>query len=131
MQKLFFTGISLICCSLPFFGIAQSSDAQDKSATLKEPNRFPHWGKLGLSQNDPNPLGRNQKTTIHYRAIDATSVTLVIYTSEGNKALVFENLPPGIGSVSVKANQLAPGNYTYALIINGRRISRKKMILVP
>lgn len=131
MQKLFFAGISLIFCSLPTSGTAQSSDAQDKLTTLEETNRFPYWGKLGLSQNDPNPLGRNQKTTIHYRAFDATSVTLVIYTSEGNKALVFENLSPGIGSVSVEANQLAPGIYTYALFINGRRISRKKMILVP
>jgi hypothetical protein len=131
MRKLFFAGISLVFCSLPSSGTAQSSDVHNKPATLEEINRFPYSGKLDLSQNDPNPLGRNQKTTIHYRAIDATSVMLVVYTSEGNKALVFENLSPGIGSVSIEANQLVPGTYTYALIINGRRISRKKMILVP
>jgi hypothetical protein len=90
---------------------------------------FPFCGKLNLSQNHPNPFRNDQKTIISYRAIDAGQVSLVVYDPKGKRALIFERLNPGTGKVSVEPNQLSPGAYTYVLIVNGRMIDRKRMMI--
>jgi hypothetical protein len=129
-MRKFLTAVIIVLLSLLSSpGLPQSSPDFAALLEMERSNRFPFCGKLDLSQNYPNPFRNDQKTIINYRAIDGEQVSLVIYNPKGKKALIFERLTPGIGKVSVEPNQLPPGMYTYALIVNGRMIDRKQMTI--
>lgn len=99
----------------------------DQMLENERSRHFPYCGKIHLSQNYPNPLERNQPTTIKYRAIDTIDVKLVIYSTDEKKTVILEKLLPGTGEVIIKGDQLSAGNYAYVLIVNGRIIDRKEM----
>jgi hypothetical protein len=112
-----------------FPGLSQNSSGFATLLEMERSKRFPFCGKLDLGQNYPNPFRNNQATTIDYRAMDVDHASLVIYDPEGKNVLVVAQLPPGAGKISVQPGQLSPGIYTYALIVNGRMIDRRKMVI--
>jgi hypothetical protein len=83
-------------------------------------------GKLNLGDNTPNPFGGKQSTSISYTAIDAEVFSIIINDEDGKTILTFSNLPK-IGEIVIKGDELPAGKYTYALIVNGRMVDRKKM----
>ena len=81
-----------------------------------------------LEQNSPNPF--NQSTTINYflpensknARLTITSVTGVVvsdYVLKGN----------GNGQVTLHANEFAAGQYSYSLMIDGKNIATKFLLL--
>jgi hypothetical protein len=82
-----------------------------------------------LFQNVPNPF--NSATTITYRLAEKTiNAKICIYNLTG-KQLQCYNLPAveGENSIEVRASSLQSGMYLYSLIVDGRLIDTKRMVL--
>jgi hypothetical protein len=82
-----------------------------------------------LFQNVPNPF--NSATTITYRLAEKTAnAKICIYNLTG-KQLQCYNLPAieGENSIEVRASSLQSGMYLYSLIVDGKLIDTKRMIL--
>jgi hypothetical protein len=81
-----------------------------------------------LEQNSPNPFKDN--TTINYVIPEsASNAKVIIYDLQGKQIIKYDITSKGKGSVTVQSRELIAGMYMYTLIIDGKEISSKKMIL--
>ena len=81
-----------------------------------------------LLQNSPNPFSQN--TIIQcYVPASAKQQQLVIYTSEGKLLKSYTLNNSGMNQVTVNANTFSSGNYVYSLLIDGKKIDSKQMVL--
>lgn len=120
------------CISLSLFG-QEASDKQkfDDILIIASTQKFPYTGKLQLGQNFPNPLVRSESTTIRYQATDVYDVCITVYNDETKeRVLTLSNLDQNVGQVKINGNQLQKGTYTYALLVNGRMVEKRKMVVV-
>ncbi|MDE5608930.1 MAG: tail fiber domain-containing protein [Bacteroidales bacterium] len=82
-----------------------------------------------LSQNAPNPF--SESTTIAYTLpAKAKASILNIYSSTGNLVYTYV-LPTSVqrGTITVEGHTLTPGFYTYSLIVGGRILDSKRMVV--
>jgi hypothetical protein len=90
-------------------------------------------GKVSLNlpvlyQNEPNPF--NASTTIRFDIpANYTKANLYIYTYQGEQIKSYKIDTKGTGSIQIKGSEYKPGIYLYSLIVDGKEISTKKMIL--
>ena len=80
-----------------------------------------------LYQNTPNPF--KEQTTIRFRlADDAQNAAICIFDMSGK---MLKKLPVSQGTTSVTVNgyELGEGLYLYSLVVNGKEIDTKRMIL--
>ncbi len=80
-----------------------------------------------LYQNTPNPF--KEQTTIRFSLADDTqSASICIFDMTGK---MLKNLPVSIGDTSVSLNgwELGEGMFLYTLIVNGKEIDTKRMII--
>jgi len=81
-----------------------------------------------LFQNTPNPFSKNTK--IRYRIPEtAGNGALYIYDLQGKQVRMFDNLDRGNGSVTVSGRELYAGMFIYTLIVDGKDVGTKRMIL--
>lgn len=83
-----------------------------------------------LKQNAPNPFSEN--TTIEY-SLPRGFNTATINISNAQGALMRKVALPqveGAGMLNIKAKELAPGEYVYTLVVDGKVIDTKKMVLI-
>jgi hypothetical protein len=81
-----------------------------------------------LEQNVPNPF--SNATTIHYTLPQKFTKAQIIITDKNGKLLKQVNVSRiGEGILNVNAATLSLGAYDYSLIVDGRVISSKHMIL--
>lgn len=79
-------------------------------------------------QNYPNPF--NESTTIGYEiASGASEASILVYDVQGGLKMNFNGLTLGKGSVKVDARSLTPGIYAYVLIVDGKQVDSKQMII--
>lgn len=85
---------------------------------------------FSISQNYPNPF--NPITQINFSVARSSNVQIKVFDILGNETalLVNENLKQGEYKTEFNAANLASGTYFYSLVINGEKISTKKMLLV-
>lgn len=81
-----------------------------------------------LDQNVPNP--NNGSTRIGYN-VPSTSAKaqIVVYDNTGKQLKAIALTNTGKGFINLNTTQLASGTYTYSLIVNGREIDSKKMVV--
>ncbi|MBR1519329.1 MAG: tail fiber domain-containing protein [Prevotella sp.] len=80
-----------------------------------------------LYQNTPNPF--NGQTTIRFQIADgAHSAYVCIFDMQG-KQLQRHDLSTSDDSMTIDGTQLGAGMYLYSLIVDGREIDTKRMIL--
>lgn len=80
-----------------------------------------------LYQNTPNPF--KEQTTIRFSlADDAQSASICIFDMTG-KMLKTLPVSPGESSVSLNGWELGEGMFLYTLIVNGKEIDTKRMII--
>ncbi|MBT7469505.1 MAG: T9SS type A sorting domain-containing protein, partial [Candidatus Cloacimonetes bacterium] len=82
-------------------------------------------------QNYPNPF--NPSTTISFDIIDANSfVTIEIFNVKGQlvKQLGITNYELGVNQVTWNAENFSSGIYFYKLVVDGKLVDTKKMILM-
>lgn len=130
MLKIF--GVLLVGIHAAISGFAQHTShdfSLDSLARLQRARQFPFCGKLSLDQNYPNPLTTSEKTTIGYSAIDARYASIVIYSSQGQQVMK-RSVGGGVGRITLNGCDLKSGTYVYALFVNGRRISKRKLIVI-
>ena len=83
---------------------------------------------VSLSQNIPNPF--THSTTIKYFLPENNgNVFINFYTQSGVLLKSIKLIDAGNGSVSFKNDDLAAGMYTYALIVDGKIIESRQMVL--
>ena len=81
-----------------------------------------------LEQNAPNPF--SEHTIIrYYMPLHTQSASIKIYALDGSELLSIPATTKGVGSVTVNGHSLASGVYVYTLIIDGKTIDTKQMIL--
>ena len=81
-----------------------------------------------LEQNIPNPFSEN--TVIRfYVPQNAVSAVVKIYSLDGTELKSFQISTKGLGSVEISGKTFSSGTYTYMLIVNGKVVDTKQMIL--
>ena len=81
-----------------------------------------------LYQNTPNPF--KEQTVIRFSlADDAQDAAICIFDMTGKK-LKKQPISSGESSVSINGWELGEGMFLYTLIVNGREIDTKRMILL-
>lgn len=81
-----------------------------------------------LEQNAPNPF--NNATLIRYNIpADVQNAQITITDIKGTtlKAIPLNN--KGTGQVSIAAGTLMSGTYIYSLVVDGKKIDSKQMVL--
>lgn len=81
-----------------------------------------------LYQNVPNPF--NKSTIIKYKlASDVSDASVIIFNMEGSLIKTYGGLDRVKGELTISSYELKPGMYIYSLIIDGKEIDTKRMIL--
>ncbi len=96
---------------------------EDQSTTLLPTTNI-------LDANYPNPF--NPTTTIQYKLAHKGRVQLVVYTSTGQKVHTCEKASQdaGVHQVRFNAKGLASGVYFYTLMVDGKIVNTRKMLLL-
>lgn len=82
-----------------------------------------------LEQNTPNPFSTS--TTVKYFVPNMkNSAEIDVYDSKGIRINSYAIKVAGNGEITIKTQDLAPGNYFYELVIDGQKIASRKMIFV-
>jgi hypothetical protein len=110
---------------------------QDLKTQLDQCNCNTNTNKLALTdflpiakleQNIPNPFKNDTK--IAFELPNKFSEAFInVYALDGKQLKSYPLFAGQNGSVTINGNELYPGMYLYALIIDGREIATKKMIL--
>jgi hypothetical protein len=119
----------MICCNLLMAQTKSQHLSLDTSLHLTSARRFPFTGKIDIAQNYPNPFSIQSSTTIRFKAIDVFSAQLIVYSANG-EIFLQTKLKPGVGQVVLDGGELSPGIYLYALLVNGRRMATKRMLVL-
>jgi hypothetical protein len=91
-------------------------------------NSQPSTAFASLQQNIPNPY--NQSTTIKYTLPKTFLSAQMIITDNSGKAIKQISLSNAQqGSINIKSGTLASGSYNYSLIVDGKMIDTKKMVI--
>jgi hypothetical protein len=81
-----------------------------------------------LQQNVPNPF--NQQTVINFNVAQNAGVAMItIYDLNGRQIRSEQINQRGAGQLVINANELSPGMYIYALIVDGKAADSKRMIV--
>lgn len=81
-----------------------------------------------LEQNRPNPF--NQQTIIQYYLPGTTkNAQLRISDLSGKLLKTFELADSGLNTVTIDGGTMGPGTFFYTLVIDGRMIDTKRMVL--
>ena len=81
-----------------------------------------------LGQNSPNPF--NGTTQVSYKVpSDANSAEVEIFDQNGRRIKSLPILHTGEGVLTINASDVPSGFYSYRLIVDGKNIGTKKMVL--
>jgi len=81
-----------------------------------------------LYQNNPNPFNENTEIK-YYVPEDASEAMICIYDLTGSQIVRFDLRQKGYSSLTVRGRELKAGMYIYALLVDGKEIDSKRMIL--
>ncbi|MBX7227406.1 MAG: T9SS type A sorting domain-containing protein [Chitinophagales bacterium] len=85
-------------------------------------------GKALLYQNTPNPFEESTKIDF-FIPEESKSASIIIYNLQGNQLMKFDISERNNASISINGKELTAGMYIYSLIIDGKEIDSKRMIL--
>ncbi len=83
--------------------------------------------RIILNQNDPNPF-RERTVITYFLPKDTEGAELYIYDNNGS-ILRQVRLSTGDGIVEVFASNLSSGLYAYSIVVNGKVVETKKMVV--
>jgi len=81
-----------------------------------------------LYQNNPNPFNENTEIKF-YVPENSSSAMICIYDLTGSQIMKFDLHERGYSSLTVRGRELKAGMYIYSLIVDGKEIDTKRMIL--
>jgi hypothetical protein len=107
--------------------LAQGKPVSPVSATGNVSNASVSISGATLEQNVPNPLSNS--TSIRYN-IPLSSANAQLMINDFNGKMIKQvSLQPGAGVVNIDASTMSTGAYSYTLVIDGKAIATKKMII--
>jgi flagellar hook assembly protein FlgD len=81
-----------------------------------------------LGQNAPNPFTRS--TSINYTLPQKfSSAQIIIHDNNGRTIKQVNISAAGKGTINIDASMLSSGTYSYSLVVDGKPISHKQMVL--
>ena len=83
--------------------------------------------KAALEQNAPNPF--NEETTIRFFLPSNSTAELKVMSLEGQLILSNVITKSGYGEVRISGSTMAAGTYTYTLLVDGKAVESKIMVL--
>lgn len=106
----------------------QSNKADDfYSETLQTTDKKQENG-IVLYQNKPNPFTEN--TVIQYKIPSTVNeASVLIFDMQGKQLKKYENLKRGESSIVINGGELYMGMFIYSLIVDGKEVAIKRMIL--
>jgi len=106
----------------------KSEIAELKSVTITGNSLNTNLSDVSLAQNTPNPFVNT--TIINYSLPQKFTTAQIVITDKNGKQLKQLNISgAGRGSLNIDASTLSSGTYNYSLIVDGKIISTKQMIL--
>jgi hypothetical protein len=81
-----------------------------------------------LYQNNPNPFSENTEIKF-YIPENSNSAMICIYDLTGSQIMKYDLRDKGYSSLTVRGSELKAGMYIYALLVDGKEIDTKRMIL--
>lgn len=81
-----------------------------------------------LYQNNPNPFTNNTEIK-YFIPNNSENASICIYDMLGGQIMKIDLTIRGYSSITLHGNQLKPGMYFYALLVDGKEIDTKKMFL--
>jgi hypothetical protein len=118
------------CCSSinSFDNFLQTQKQEEQVSDISSGINNQHLTSAKLYQNKPNPF--NNQTVIEYEInMDYTDAVILIFDMQGKQLKKISGLSKGKGSVIINSNELYAGMFMYSLIIGGKEIDTKRMIL--
>jgi|GEM_PF-6589759 len=107
--------------------LVQSLAATNTGKNSGMPVTLTDKNAIVLNQNVPNPFA--ESTLISYNVpSDFTKAQIIFTTNEGKIIKTVDITQKGQGSLTVFANDLSKGIYSYSLVVDGKTIDTKKMI---
>ena len=103
------------------------SKAQTRSSSDKPADFSAIASGNVLYQNTPNPF--KEQTVIRFLLADDTSDASICIFDMTGKTLKKLPISSGMDSVSIGGHELGEGMYLYSLIVNGRVIDTKRMVI--
>lgn len=95
---------------------------------IQDVNVIEAQANTSVSQNYPNPFSNSTEVqiTLNKRA----SVSVEVYNLVGQKVITIapRNLEAGNHTLTINAGQLSTGIYTYSVIANGERVTKKMTV---
>lgn len=115
--------------------IDELKQVQTRSAIGEDENEQPDMNSLmderlkaRLYSNIPNPF-KEQTTISFFIPETASGASIHIYNLQGKQIKQVNIEERGNGSAVINGYELTPGMYMYTLIVDGKEIDTKKMIL--
>jgi len=106
----------------------EAAIAQNNSGSVSAASANVTITDASIGQNTPNPFNRN--TTISYTLPQKFSSAQININDQNGRVVKQINISgAGKGVVNIDASTLSSGTYSYALVVDGKRISSKQMIL--
>lgn len=99
-----------------------------KSANIATGTNNPEETQAKLDQNVPNPFDRETKIGCSVPE-SSNSAVLYIYTMNGTQLQQYPVTGKGKQTLTISGNSLEPGMYLYTLLIDGKEVDTKRMIL--
>lgn len=98
------------------------------SATQGDKQNTSAQSSAKLYQNSPNPF--TSATEIKYELPQGTTdAAIYVFDIQGSPVKQFELTESGEGSVTISSSELKAGIYAYTLMVNGKEVDNKRMIL--
>ncbi|MCC7332615.1 MAG: T9SS type A sorting domain-containing protein [Flavobacteriales bacterium] len=83
------------------------------------------WGDL---QNEPNPFKNN--TLIKYEIQENfNKASIIIFDLQGTLIDIYPIYESGKNEIKILGSKYKPGMYIYSLLVNGKEVDTKRMIL--
>ena len=101
--------------------------AQGKNGSTAEAENKISLSSVSLEQNVPNPLAGS--TSIGYFIPSNMHNAQLIVTDMSGKLIKQITLQNGKGNITIDASTLSAGTYNYSLMVNGKVVASKKMVV--
>jgi len=108
------------CCTISKYSYLGSEKSEN---SINEPTQIAR-----LDQNLPNPFSTN--TEIRFFIPEKTNTkSLLIFNLQGNLLKEYSINGYGEQKININGNEFNPGMYLYSLVVDGKEIDTKRMIL--
>lgn len=108
--------------------LSNSSSVSARKQALKQQDSTTEAVVAMLYQNNPNPF--TEETVISYIVpTEAQQASIFIYNMLGEQVSKYDVSAFGEGNITISANELYAGTFLYSLVVDGKLIDTKQMII--